>query len=126
VAWGWKLVSILEGHRAQLTACACSGAADGGGLRVGWGTTATLTDVAITGNQADGGGISNRGTLNLTRALVAGNRAVASTGGGVFSQGTAILTNVTVHGNSTGAELASGIHHTGFAGGMLLKNVAIA
>jgi len=45
-----------------------------------------------------GGGISNTGTLTLTRSTVSGNSA--SRGGGIFNEGMATLTNSTISGNT--------------------------
>jgi CSLREA domain-containing protein len=78
-------------------------AASGGGLNVTNG--ATLTDVAVTGNEAtdNGGGIRVTGSVRLVDSLVSGNNATAN-GGGIAaeSSGAIFLTNSTVSGNTAG------------------------
>ncbi len=65
-------------------------------------STATITNSLISGNLANstGGGIRNRGTLNLINTTVAGNFA-SVTGGGIANAGTytTVLSNSIVYGN---------------------------
>jgi predicted outer membrane repeat protein len=77
---------------------------DGGGLRLTSNSGATLTDVAITDNQAgNGGGISTSNSLTLNGVTISSNTASLD-GGGVYSFGTTPgssgLTNVTITNNS--------------------------
>src|SRR5215213_1567676 len=92
----------------------------GGGIYVYQGTM-TLTDSTVSNNHTgdanpsggvgaggSGGGIFNKGTLNVTRSLISGNTTgnsasgSNSTGGGISNNATMTLTNTTVSGNSTG------------------------
>jgi CSLREA domain-containing protein len=73
---------------------------DGGGIKNDW--IMSLTDVAITYNQAgtSGGGISFAGpSLNIRNTTISGNTA-SGEGGGLYSTDTAQLTNVTITGNT--------------------------
>ncbi|MDO4628281.1 MAG: CARDB domain-containing protein, partial [Planctomycetia bacterium] len=118
----------------------------------------SVIDSTISGNQAtstntyyatlNGGGIYNKGTLNLTNTEVSNNTAKSVTtttsnstsyysrsyGGGIYNTGTLNLTNVTLSGNVATAETASsytqragyggGIYSTG--GKVTIKNSIIA
>jgi len=89
--------------------------ADGGGIAT-FGNL-TITDCAITGNQARlGGGIlSLGGTTNIIRTTISGN--TAADGGGLFMQSTNTVTmsNSTVSGN-TGTVFTGGITVLGDGG----------
>ncbi|MEX0684125.1 MAG: choice-of-anchor Q domain-containing protein [Dehalococcoidia bacterium] len=70
----------------------------------------TLTDVAITGNDAPiGGGISNRGDLTLERVTISGNTAMGN-GGGIRNEATGTLTvrDSTISENSAAEAFAEG------------------
>lgn len=61
--------------------------------------TVTLSDLTVTGgNATNGGGITNFGSLTLSRCTIAGN-TVTGDGGGVYSTGSVTATNCTFHNN---------------------------
>ena len=89
------------------------------------GSSVTLNDCTIAGNQspADGGGIYNPAgaTLTLVNSTISNNTASAggglvpqASGGGIENSGTALLANCTIAGNvasagaATGAEISGG------------------
>lgn len=81
----------------------------GGGLRIETGATVFLVDVNISGNLAGtfGGGILNRGTLDLNRVTINNNDSNVGSGGGIRNEnaGTVTGTNVTIsdnHANNAG------------------------
>ncbi|WP_370688308.1 cadherin-like domain-containing protein [Flavimaribacter sediminis] len=89
--------SILTGNASYLT---------GGGLYIQSGSMATLTNSTVSGNNANyGGGITNRGTVELNSTTVSGNNAAY--GGGIYNQGTATLVNSTIADNE--ADLGGGL-----------------
>ena len=61
----------------------------------------TIADSSFTGNNVThcGGGIFNKGALNLQGGLIQGNMAVMETGGGLENQGIATITGLTVMEN---------------------------
>ncbi len=88
-------VTITGGH-----------ATSGGGVTTRTGTTLDLTDVEVIGNESTalGGGIVNRGTMNMVRVTLADN--VSASQGGAFYADTGsftAMTNVTISGNSSQA-----------------------
>lgn len=103
--------AVAGGLSMQVTASTLSGntGQDGGGLFNDG--VARLTNVTISGNQANnqgggsgsGGGAfnSSTGQLTLTNATVAGNLAVA--GGGLLTQGSTLLNHTLVADNRRGA-----------------------
>ena len=105
------------------------GAAGKGGTGAGGGIfdqgTLTLTNASIAGNKADnGGGIDIHGTLTLVSSQVESNTAV-SDGGGIISTGVTVITTSTLSGNS--AALGGAIDSSGtltIDGGELLTNTA--
>ena len=83
------------------------GAASGGGIRNRG--TLNLTDVIVTGNTITGGlgggGISSEGVasaMTLAGVTVSGNTATGKDGGGIFNEGSATLTDATISGNTCG------------------------
>lgn len=96
----------------------------GGGLFVEAGSILSLTDVAVSANQADlGGGIANFGTLKIVRSLINSNLA-DSLGGGILNavvSADTTITNSTLTDNS--ADVAGAIHNQGI---MLLVNDTIS
>ncbi|HVF46494.1 MAG TPA: choice-of-anchor Q domain-containing protein [Pyrinomonadaceae bacterium] len=82
----------------------------GGAIRVGSGANLTLTEATVTGNgAANGGGIFNEGTMEITRSVFAGNSAAGQGSGIFFGQGGAIfnapgshvrISNTTITSNS--------------------------
>jgi hypothetical protein len=75
-----------------------------GGIHNDKDSTATLIDSVVSGNYASfpqglGGGISNRGSLDLVRSTVSGNRAYYGAGG-IDNSGTATLARSTVSANT--------------------------
>jgi CSLREA domain-containing protein len=92
--------------------------ADGGGILVGAGRSASLTRSAVAANTAThGGGISAAGGLSLTDSIVIGNTAANGKGGGISSEDTNLsLARSTIAGNtSTGSGTfgGGGIHFAG-------------
>ena len=80
------------------------------------GSTVTLTNSTVSGNNAGdgGGGIRNSGTLTLTNSTVSGNNA-GEDGGGIYDfLGTANSFNSTITGNRSDADL----NGTGIGGGV--------
>jgi uncharacterized repeat protein (TIGR01451 family) len=82
-----------------------------------------LIESSVTDNtvEANGGGISNRGTVTLVRSTVSNNEA-GSDGGGVHNLATAIVTNSTISTNAAhrhGGGVVTGV------GEMTLSNVTI-
>jgi predicted outer membrane repeat protein len=127
---------------------------DGGGIDIDL-STATLTNVTLSGNSGQQGGAITTfaGEVTLSSVTLSGNSAIygagyhtflgthtftnvtfsgntaQSSGGGIYnSRGTMTLTNVTIANNSGGNGLVGGIVNVG--GGpdphLRLKNVAIA
>ncbi len=79
-----------------------SSKSDGGGINIVSGI-ATISNSIITGNRhtlayRDGGGISNRGTLNLYFSTIADNYS-AGDGGGLYAAGTENIYNSIIWGN---------------------------
>ncbi|MFD5759960.1 hypothetical protein ACFWIZ_33490, partial [Streptomyces sp. NPDC127044] len=80
-----------------------------GGIAAAFGTKVTLTSTrvtgnAVTGNNAQGGGIAQAGTMTLKRSEVIGNTTTGAKaqGGGIFNtSGTVQLTRSPVAGNTT-------------------------
>ena len=95
---------------------------NGGALDIETNTTVNLTDVIITENHADdrGGGISNKGTLTITRGAITNNTSHDQEegkrgGSGLFNYygATATLTGVTFSGNQATAAGGGGICNYG-------------
>jgi CSLREA domain-containing protein len=91
-----------------------SGSLDGGGVYVYGAATVNMTDCAVTACRSggNGGGISNNGTLTLTRCTVSGN--VAFEGGGIdnVAGGHLTMTNCTVSGNAAAGYGGGIANHT--------------
>jgi predicted outer membrane repeat protein len=93
-------------------------AIDGGGavtpFTVDAGVTASLAGLTIADGKAPldsvGGGIFNRGTLDLTNCTLSANHATLD-GGGIYNDGALTLTNCTLAGNS--ADIGGGISNDG-------------
>ena len=99
--------------------------------------SATLTNVAVSGNAvttkglvtAAGGGIVNEGVMTLTNATVSENTASSDVfvvnGGGIVNGlgGTMTLTNVTVSGNKAISRGSDSLFNRGFGGGIYNTNV---
>jgi len=105
--------SILVGNAAE--------AAQGGGLANSSGNTGTLFAIDVQGNSAaEGGGISNLGTLHLSGSLLSENIA-RTTGGGLYNygggttdgSGDAILGNVAGQNSATPTHVGGGIFNEG-------------
>ncbi len=93
-------------------------------------STATLTNVTISGNTAyaSGGGIANEAVLTLINSTVAGNSVTFPTGsgGGIFDFGTATtLTNDTISGNSSVGDFGGGIDVAGESS-LVMNNTIVA
>jgi hypothetical protein len=94
----------------------------GGGVYNRDGSSATFTNVTISGNSSSsGGGITNGGDVTLTNVTISGNSA-QSIGGGIYNGGDVTLTNVTISDNSA-QNTGGGISNDG--GDMTLTNVTI-
>ncbi|UCH24972.1 MAG: right-handed parallel beta-helix repeat-containing protein [Trueperaceae bacterium] len=125
-------LSLTQGEAPE-TCGPLEGFACGGGVFLGTGTSLTLFDVRVSGNNAElggglyndggtliiegstisdnsarkSGGIFNLGTLKLIGSTVRGNQAFF--GGGIYNQGTAHLINSFVSDNP--AELGGGLYN---------------
>jgi predicted outer membrane repeat protein len=113
-------------------------AREGGGIHVTQLNTVTIEDSAIEDNIAEiseeqrgGGGISSRGTLEITRSRVRGNRA--EWGGGILSQGPdpddALVSHLTIRGSvldENAAAVAGGAIASLDYSDVTLTNVTIA
>jgi len=77
----------------------------GGGVYIGGGTTATITNTLISGNRQHttnwryGGGVYNSGTLYIYNSTIAGNYAYRD-GGGIYAGGTETVRNTIIYGNT--------------------------
>ena len=98
--------ALIQGNRAEN---------GGGGLdngqEFGNPSITTISNSAIVHNSVisgNGGGIRNEGTLNLTNVTVSGNDA--DNGAGIYNDGDITLTNVTV-ANNTAVNTAGGIQN---------------
>ncbi len=85
---------------------------EGGGLSIGTGGDAILTNALITGNKsnAQGGGLYvEQAAPFLTNLTIAGNEATS--GGGIYasSAGNLQIRNTIVHGNSSGLGFVNGV-----------------
>lgn len=75
------------------------------------GVTFNLQNLTVAnGSGAFGGGIQNRGMLNVSNCTISNNSAT-STGGAVFNDGTLTVTNSTISGNN--ASSGGGIFNSG-------------
>ncbi len=73
----------------------------GGGVKNDSGTL-SLSYVTISQNRAaDGAGVFNRGTLDISNSAISGNLAI-TTGGGIYNGGSLSLTASTLNGNGAG------------------------
>ena len=83
-------ITVGSGATAEITDVTISGntAYNGSGITVGNGTTVKITDVTISGNTSmnNGGGVVNYGTFTIKNSTVSGNTAYY--GGGVYNYGT--------------------------------------
>ncbi len=85
------------------------------------GSTATLLDSRVAGNQSGGVYVQSGGALVASRSSITGNSTVGD-GAGMLTSGTATLVNVTISGNSAGG-LGGGLISSGVTN---LYNVTIA
>jgi len=72
-------------------------------FQVNTGAMADLSSLTIMeGNDDNGGGVFNSGTITMTNVTVSGNVALhaGGNGGGIFNSGTITMTNVRVSGNT--------------------------
>jgi hypothetical protein len=109
---GGGIYNTDTGSQTTITNCTISNnkSHDGGGIR-NFSATTQVTDSTISGNTVsglldgfnNGGGISNGGTVTVTRTTVTGNTAGDSAGGiGVGHSGSLTLQDSTVSNNSAG------------------------
>ena len=108
-------ITVGSGATAEITDVTISGNISdysGGGITVGNGTTVKITDVTISGNTAynSGGGVCNYGTFTMENSTVSGNTS-AYNGGGVYNYGTFTIKNSTVSGN-TSAYNGGGVYNS--------------
>ena len=84
-------------------------------LFMGYGTTAQVSGVTITGGNAQdwilsgGGGVYNLGKLTLRESAVVGNNAADLGGGGIYSEGPLEILASTVAGNTTPQGAGGGV-----------------
>ena len=101
-----------------------SGLTGGGAIATGADSHNSVSNTVIYQNSApgqSGGGIYNTGTLTLTNVTLSGNQA--NSGGGLHNQGSASLSNVTVYENTAVAN-GGGLH--GSSGTLTVVNSIIA
>ena len=121
---GSQVIVVRNGSTLNLSNGTLTGGwgRNGGAFDIETNTTVNLTDVIITGNHADdrGGGISNKGTLTITRGAFTNNTSYdieegKRGGGGLFNYegATATLTNVTFNGNKATVTGGGGICNYG-------------
>ncbi len=108
-----SLVTIADSSLSNNLARTSNAHANGGGIYNSG--TANLTNTQMTSNTASGydvrgGGIYNNGTANLTNTQVTSNTASGYDvrGGGIVNLGTARLTNTQVQGNVASGAVADG------------------
>ncbi len=83
-------------------------------FRIAAGTVVTLQDITVTrGNDVDGGGIRNGGTLTITNSTISHNSATDEFGGGIWNSnnGTLTIHNSTISNNT--ADYGGGILNEG-------------
>lgn len=112
-----NVCTVLPNVTASLSNMTLEGAgANYCGVRVDAQGTVSLTDVALSGNNAGagggaiGGGITNDGTATLADCTISGN--ASERGGGLYNVGAATLTDVTISGNSA-YNADGGVQNTG-------------
>jgi predicted outer membrane repeat protein len=78
------------------------GGREGGAIDVGFGTSATLTGVTLSGNgvTADGGALFVSGTADIRNSTITGNSA-GTLGGGIYTDGQVSLIGDTVAANAS-------------------------
>ncbi|MCF6283337.1 MAG: hypothetical protein L3J28_14230 [Candidatus Polarisedimenticolaceae bacterium] len=102
---GTAVLNLSKSHILGNRSSGPNNNSDGGGIRIGVGTSATITNTVLAGNvvegawQADGGGIFNAGTLNLYFSTIADNYSY-NQGGGLYAGGTENIYNSIIWGNS--------------------------
>lgn len=96
------------------------GSGSAAGLQNWESATMLIRDTTISGNSAAsfGGGIANRGAIDVLNSTISGNGAKKSGGGFYTPLGTTTFTNVTITGNrsdsdDSGGELGGGISQAG-------------
>jgi|GEM_PF-2219850 len=83
-------------------AISISGGGMGSILRVENGTSATVSNLTLTGGSAFlGGAIDNTGTLSIDHCVLSGNTAAGALGGAIFNSGTLSVLDTTLSGNSS-------------------------
>ena len=99
----------------------------GGGIYNNAGSTLTVIDSTVSGNESvsnnNGGGINNGGTLTLTGATVSQNFSQGSGGGIENDGGTLSVSNTTLSGNTANSS-GGGINNNG--GTLTLGNTIVA
>lgn len=120
---GSQVIVVRNGSTLNLSNGTLTGGwgGNGGALDIETNTTVNLADVIVSGNKADdrGGGISNKGTLTITRGTITNNTShdhdAPRGGGGLFNHegATAMLTNVTFNGNKATVTGGGGICNYG-------------
>ncbi len=119
-SWGLTLNNTIVSNN--------SAAVSGGGITTEGANQVLLTDVTVSGNtSAEGGGISNKGTLKIVNSTLSDNRAtgsVSSDGGGLYNNyGTVTLINSTVTANL--ADRNGGAIYTYSSSPVNLSNVTL-
>lgn len=100
-SWGGGGIFIWNATVNVTDSTLSGNTADFGGGISNWDGTVTITNSTLSGNQAIdtvGGGIDNRGTMNVTDSTVSDSEA-AFYGGGIINSGTMTITNGTLFGN---------------------------
>ena len=85
----------------------------GSGIYIGSGylniDNCTISDNIVNNVHATGGGIANRGSLDITGSTISGNSS-SNSGGGISNQGTLTIASSTISDNSAG-DYGGGIHN---------------
>jgi hypothetical protein len=104
--------TVVNEGSAELDGLTISGNSNGGGIENQWGTL-QLKECTISGNVgAWGGGIYNRGILDLTDSTISGNTA-NDNGGGIYNyrDGSADIVDCTISGNQAVSGEGGGIYN---------------
>ena len=120
--WDDRILHILSGtttvRRINLGFGEVINGASGGGVRIEPGATGNLEKLSVSNNTAagSGGGILNRGTLNLTNTTITQNTADGSSGGGggIYNSPDTVLTinNSTISNNEATTGYGGGIYNS--------------
>ncbi|MEO8671157.1 MAG: choice-of-anchor Q domain-containing protein [Tahibacter sp.] len=96
-----RVLSVSQGSAAISSLTIRNGTSLSGGGISNFGTSLTVTDCVIEGNQAsEGGGVYSSNAVSIVRSTIRSN--IASKGGGLYLKGTSRLLASTVNNNGAG------------------------